>query len=70
MGDSGKSFAYLGITLNLHRQPVEMKPNSSLTFRYRVAVWDSEVTPETIEKLLPTHVTHERLTIEETVFLP
>jgi hypothetical protein len=54
MGDAGKSFAYLGITLNLHRQPVEMKPNSTLTFRYRVAVWDGEVTPETIEKLLPT----------------
>ncbi|MDR0705486.1 MAG: PmoA family protein [Planctomycetaceae bacterium] len=50
MGDSGKSFAYLGITLNLHRQPVEMKPNSSLTFRYRVAVWDGEVTPETVSK--------------------
>jgi hypothetical protein len=54
MGDSGKSFAYLGITLNLHRQPVEMKPNSSLTFRYRIAVWDGEVTPETVAKLLPT----------------
>ncbi|MDR2344623.1 MAG: PmoA family protein [Planctomycetaceae bacterium] len=50
MGDTGKSFAYLGITLNLHRQPFEMKPNSSLTFRYRVAVWDGEVTPATIEK--------------------
>ncbi|MDR0609720.1 MAG: PmoA family protein [Planctomycetaceae bacterium] len=52
MGDTGKSFAYLGITLNLHRQPVEMKPNSSLTFRYRVAVWDGEVTPEMVEKFL------------------
>jgi hypothetical protein len=51
MGDAGKSFAYLGITLNLHRQPVEMKPNSSLTFRYRVAVWDGEVTPETVSKI-------------------
>jgi hypothetical protein len=44
-----RSYAYLGITLNLHRKPVEMKPNSSLTFRYRVAVWDGEVKPETIE---------------------
>jgi hypothetical protein len=51
MGDAGKSFAYLGITLNLHRQPVEMKPNSSLTFRYRIAVWDGEVTPETVSKI-------------------
>ncbi|MDR1962290.1 MAG: PmoA family protein [Planctomycetaceae bacterium] len=51
MGDLGKSFAYLGITLNLHRQPLEMKPNSSLTFRYRVAVWDGEVTPETVAKI-------------------
>ncbi|MDR2441545.1 MAG: PmoA family protein [Planctomycetaceae bacterium] len=51
MGDTGKTFAYLGITLNLHRQPVEMKPNSSLTFRYIVAVWDGEVTPETVSKI-------------------
>jgi hypothetical protein len=51
MGHTGKNFAYLGITLNLHRQPVEMKPNSSLTFRYRVAVWDGEVTPETVSKI-------------------
>ncbi|MDR2756394.1 MAG: PmoA family protein [Planctomycetaceae bacterium] len=51
MGDAGKSFAYLGITLNLHRQPVEIKPNSSLTFRYRVAVWDGETTPETVAKI-------------------
>jgi hypothetical protein len=54
MGDAGKSFAYLGITLNLHRQPVEMKPNNTLTFRYRVAVWDGEVTPEKIEKFYQT----------------
>ncbi|MDR3199628.1 MAG: PmoA family protein [Planctomycetaceae bacterium] len=50
MGDAGKSFAYLGITLNLHRQPVEIKPNSSLTFYYRVAVWDGETTPEIVAK--------------------
>ncbi|MDR1923391.1 MAG: PmoA family protein [Planctomycetaceae bacterium] len=51
MGDSPKGhFAYLGITLNLHRQPVSMKPDSSLTFRYRVVVWDGEATPETVEK--------------------
>jgi hypothetical protein len=50
MGDGKKVFAYLGITLNLHRQPVEMKANTSLTFRYRVAVWDGEVAIETVEK--------------------
>lgn len=50
MGDTGKSFAYLGITLNLHRQPVEMKPNSSLIFRYRVAVWDGATSRETVAK--------------------
>ncbi|MDR1959561.1 MAG: PmoA family protein [Planctomycetaceae bacterium] len=56
MGDLSRHFAYLGITLNLHRQPVEMKPNSSLTFRYRVAVWDGEATPETIAKIYDDYV--------------
>ncbi|MDR1959776.1 MAG: PmoA family protein [Planctomycetaceae bacterium] len=50
MGDTGKSFAYLGITLNLHREPVTIEPGTSLVFRYRVAVWDGEVSPETVEK--------------------
>ncbi|MCL2744212.1 MAG: PmoA family protein [Planctomycetaceae bacterium] len=50
MGDAGKSFAYLGISLNLHRQPVDVEPEKPLTFRFRVAVWDGETAPEVIEK--------------------
>jgi hypothetical protein len=50
MGNGKNIFAYLGITLNLHREPVEMKPNSALMFKYRVAVWDGEVAVETVEK--------------------
>jgi hypothetical protein len=50
MGDAGKSFAYLGITLNLHREPVDVEPEKPLTFRFRVAVWDGETPPEVIEK--------------------
>ncbi|GHT12542.1 hypothetical protein FACS1894170_07480 [Planctomycetales bacterium] len=50
MGGRDNVFAYLGITLNLHREPVEMKPNSSLVFDYRIAVWDGEISPEIVEK--------------------
>ncbi len=50
MGDSGQSFAYLGATMNLHRKPFEMKAGQTLVARYRIAVWDGEVSPETIEK--------------------
>ncbi|MDR0870669.1 MAG: PmoA family protein [Planctomycetaceae bacterium] len=50
MGDAGKSFAYLGITLNLHRKPVDVEPGKVLTFNYRVAVWEGEVSAETVEK--------------------
>ncbi|GHT26659.1 hypothetical protein FACS18942_04520 [Planctomycetales bacterium] len=50
MGDAGKSFAYLGITLNLHRNPVDVEPEKPLEFRFRIAVWDGETPPEVIEK--------------------
>jgi hypothetical protein len=53
MGGSGKGFAYLGASLNLHRKPIEMKPNTSLNFNYLIQVWDGEVTPEIIEKTSP-----------------
>ncbi|MDR3109359.1 MAG: PmoA family protein [Planctomycetaceae bacterium] len=50
MGDAGKSFAYLGISLNLHREPVTIEKNESRTFRFQVAVWDGEATKDVIEK--------------------
>ena len=50
MGDSGQSFAYMSATMNLHRIAANLQAGQPMTFRYRVAVWEGEVSPETIEK--------------------
>jgi hypothetical protein len=50
MGDAGGAFAYMSATVNLHRKPVELKAGQSFVAKYRVAVWDGEVTPEIVEK--------------------
>jgi hypothetical protein len=57
MGETGKSFAYMSITLNFHRQPLDLKPDTTLTLDYRVAVWDGEVSAETIEKAYQEYAT-------------
>ena len=51
MGDSGQSFAYLSATMNLHRAAVTLQAGQPMTFSYRVAVLEGEVSPETIEKV-------------------
>ncbi|MGL4941847.1 MAG: DUF6807 family protein [Thermoguttaceae bacterium] len=53
MGQDGKSFAYISATLDLHREPLVIKKSKPLTLRYRVAVWDGEVSPETVAKVAP-----------------
>lgn len=50
MGDSGNSFAYMGASLNLHRVPAVLEANKPMTFRYRIAVWEGEASPETVEE--------------------
>jgi hypothetical protein len=50
MGETGNSFAYISATMNLHPEPVELKSGETFAFQYRVAVWDGEVSPETVEK--------------------
>ena len=50
MGDAGSAFAYISATLNLHQVPVELKAGQSFAVKYRVALWDGEVSPETVEK--------------------
>jgi len=50
MGGDGKGFAYLSATTNLFREPITLTPEKPITFRYKVALWDGEVSPETIEK--------------------
>ena len=49
MGDTGGPFAYLSATMNLHRKPVELKAGETFGVKYRIAVWDGEVAPETVE---------------------
>jgi hypothetical protein len=56
MGEAGKVFAYMGISLNFHREPRTLKANESLTFRFRVAVWDGEVSPKTVENAYQDYV--------------
>jgi hypothetical protein len=50
MGESGKHFSYVSICMNFHREPRQMKPKETMTFDFRIAVWDGEVSPETVEK--------------------
>ena len=50
MGDAGGAFAYLSATMDLHRKPVELSAGQTFAFKYRVAVWDGEVSPEIVEK--------------------
>jgi len=49
MGDVNSAFAYLSGALNLHREPVSLKIGETFSVKYRVAVWDGEVSPETVE---------------------
>ncbi|MDR3233659.1 MAG: PmoA family protein [Planctomycetaceae bacterium] len=50
MGDRVAHFKYIGISMNFHREPRQMQPKETMTFNFRVAVWDGEVSPETVEK--------------------
>lgn len=50
MGDSGQSFAYISATINLHREAMTLPAGQPMTFRYRVAVWEGETSPDVIEK--------------------
>ena len=47
----GKPFAYLSATLNLWKEPMELKCGSELDLCYGVAVCDGQLTPAAIEKL-------------------
>jgi hypothetical protein len=44
-------FAYLSATLNLWKEPLEVKTGRPLELRYGVAVWDGAVEPSVIETL-------------------
>ena len=49
MGDTGGPFAYMSATMNMHRKTIELKAGQSFAFKYRIAVWDGEISPETVE---------------------
>jgi hypothetical protein len=50
MGDAGGVFAYMSATTNFWRKPMPLKAGKTFSVKYRVAVWDGETPPETIEK--------------------
>jgi hypothetical protein len=56
MGEAGGAFAYMSATMNLHRKAVELKAGQTFEYKYRIAVWDGEVSPETIAKAYGEYV--------------
>lgn len=56
MGDTGNSFAYLGAALDLHRVPAVLDADEPISFRYRIAVWEGEVSPETVEETYKNYI--------------
>ena len=50
MGDTGQQFAYLSATMNMHRKQIHLRDGEVFAVKYRVVVWDGEVSPETVEE--------------------
>ena len=46
-----RSFAFLGATLNLWKEPLTLKTGQPLLLRYGVAVWDGQIDPARIDRL-------------------
>lgn len=44
-------FAYLGATLNLWKEPLELKAGETLDLRYGIAAWDGKVEAKRVEEL-------------------
>ncbi len=49
-------FAYLGATLNLWKEPLELKAGAPLDLRYGVAVWDGDTPESEVEKMCHTWI--------------
>ena len=45
-----RPFAYMGATINLWKEPLDLKPDSPLDLRYGVAVWDEDISAGEVEK--------------------
>ena len=44
-------FSYLAATINVWKEPLELKPGKTLDLRYGVALWDGETDRQAVEKL-------------------
>ena len=44
-------FSYLAATINLWKEPLDLKPGKTLDLRYGVALWDGETDRQAVEKL-------------------
>jgi hypothetical protein len=51
MGDGGAHFAYLAATLNLWKEPKEMKAGQPLSLIWGVALWDEEADADLVESV-------------------
>ncbi len=49
-------FAYLGATLNLWKEPLDLKAGAPLDLRYGVAVWDGDVPESDVNTMCKTWV--------------
>jgi hypothetical protein len=49
MGDAGGIFAYMSATTHFYHKPMALKAGQTFSVKYRIAVWDGEVSPETVE---------------------
>ena len=47
---SMRPFAYMGATINLWKEPLELKPDSPLDLCYGVALWDGDIAAGEVEK--------------------
>jgi hypothetical protein len=56
MGDAGGAFAYMSATTNFYRKPIPLKAGETFSVKYRVAVWDGEISPETVEKAYSNYI--------------
>ena len=44
-------FSYLAATINVWKEPLELKPGEALDLRYGIALWDGETDRQAVEKL-------------------
>jgi len=57
MGDGGNGpFAYMSATTNFYKKPMPLAAGKTFSTKYRIAVWDGEVSPEAVGKAYAEYV--------------